>query len=368
MKSTFSPSKPALLNTLTLLLFALFQLIAFQSRALATPLAESSLSLQSLGKRYYNNDISPKDGDTGPATSDYPTDDEIRAAFIPFQGPFVFFSGLPNPQTNQAPYQFSQTIVGASILRNAFPRSYINRRYKPNPERSAEWYQNFIDRASGIYADMAVKKGDKVYFVGQWDGTVLDCSIWKRVELPTLLAGNIEITLVDYSEFSNQKPYPGTGENDPSSGGGLRLNKRLTGYCFDWPGTGEDANDPDVDPPVGIPYYPGSCGVHLIQYQKNEGNPASNGNDATSDYRFTILVKDANQELVGEVDYYDAPSGQAVNVDGELPLVFIATAGTVDDDPVKFAYGSQNWDSSSAQCKVGGYDSGSRQMDCGFTC
>jgi len=52
----------------------------------------------------------------------------------------------------------------------------------------------------------------------------------------------------------------------------------------------------------------------------------------------------------------------------ELPLVLVATAGSVDNDPVKFAYGGQSWDSSSGQCSTGGYDSGSRQMDCGFTC
>lgn len=106
----------------------------------------------------------------------------------------------------------------------------------------------------------------------------------------------------------------------------------------------------------------------MNQYQKNEGNPASNGNQATSDYRFSILLKDANQELIGEVDYYDAPGGQGVDVDSELPLVLIAKAGNVDDDPVSFAYGDQSWNSDSAQCSVGGYDSGSRQMDCGFTC
>ena len=253
---------------LTLLLFALFQFIAFQSTALASPLAENSISSRSLGKRYYDKRISPKDGTTGPATSDYPNDDEIRAAFIAPQGPFVFFSGLPNPQTNQKPYEFSQTIDGATILRNAFPKSYINRRYKPNPERSAEWYQNFLDRASGIYADMAVKKGEKVYFVGQWDGTVLDCSIWKRVEWPTLLDGNIEITLVDYSNFDNKKQYPDFDAIESLAGGGdgtERIKKRLTGYCFDWPGDGEDVDDPDVDPPIGTPYYPGSCGVHLTQ-------------------------------------------------------------------------------------------------------
>ena len=71
---------------------------------------------------------------------------------------------------------------------------------------------------------------------------------------------------------------------------------------------------------------------------------------------------------MGEVDYYDAPTGKGVGVDSELPSVFVATAGTVDDDPVTFAYGSQNWDSNSGQCSVGEYDSGSRQMDCSFTC
>ena len=106
----------------------------------------------------------------------------------------------------------------------------------------------------------------------------------------------------------------------------------------------------------------------MTQYQKNEGDSASNGNKGTSDYRFTILLKDDNQELVGEVDYYDAPDGQGVDVDSELPDVFIATAGSKDNDPVKFAYGSQSWDSDSGQCSVGKYDSGSRQMDCGFTC
>ena len=73
---------------------------------------------------------------------------------------------------------------------------------------------------------------------------------------------------MDYSNFDNKKQYPGTDVINPLSGGGdatEKINKRLTGYCFDWPGDGEEANDPDVDPPIGIPYYPGYCGVHLTQ-------------------------------------------------------------------------------------------------------
>ena len=102
------------------------------------------------------------------------------------------------------------------------------------------------------------------------------------------------------------------------------------------------------------------------QYQKNEGEPDSTG--GTTNYRFDIVIQDDQQERIGELDYADAPGGQGVDVDSALPLVLIVTAQDVDDDPVKFAYGDQSWDSNSDQCSVGGYDSGSRQMDCGFTC
>lgn len=264
MGSYFRFSKPTLLNILTLCFGIVF---LFCSTALASPLTENSLSSRVLERRYDQSKIAPKDGDTGPATSDYPSDDDIRAAFIAPAGAFVFFSGLPNPQTNQAPFKFSQTMQGATILRNAFPKSYINRRFKPNPERSIEWYQNFLDRISGIYADKAVAAGGTVYFVGKYDGTVLDCSIWKRVELPTLLAGGISIKLVDYSNFANVKDYPALN-SIVSRDVDRALEERETGYCFDWPGDGDDANDPDADPTVGTPYYPGSCGMHLQQVSR----------------------------------------------------------------------------------------------------
>lgn len=267
MGSNSKFSKPAIFNILTLCIGIILHALSPQSTALASPIAENSVQLQSLVKRY-SGSPSPKQGTGGPDVSDYPTDDEIRAAFIPPTGPFIFFSGLPNPQTNQAPFDFSQTIPGGTILRNAFPKSYINKRYKPNPQRSDEWYQNFLDRVSGIFADKAVEAGQDVYFVGKFDRTVLDCSIWKRIELPTLNDGGINIKLVDYSNFGNQEDYyppapPGfifRREDDNNA-----LEKRGTGVCFDWPGSGEDDNDPDSDAPIGIPYYPGACGVHIQQ-------------------------------------------------------------------------------------------------------
>ncbi|KAL9130676.1 MAG: hypothetical protein Q9217_001203 [Psora testacea] len=244
-------SRPALLNILTLCFGIILHTVLFQSTALAFPLAENSLLSPGLEKRY-SGTPAPKEGDGGPETSDYPSDEEIRAAFIPPAGPFVFFSGLPDPQTNQAPYKFSQTIPGAQILRNTFPRSYVNRRYKPNPERSMEWYQNFLDRVSGIYADKAVEAGNTVYFVGQFDGTVRDCSIWKRIELPTLRAAGISIKLVDYSNFENQKDYPPPIEILPLQEEDEVIQLVEPEYCFDWPGDGEDPNDPGHF----YPYYP----------------------------------------------------------------------------------------------------------------
>jgi len=72
------------------------------------------------------------------------------------------------------------------------------------------------------------------------------------------------------------------------------------------------------------------------------------------------MLRDDNKELVGEVNYYDARGGQGVDVDSKLTLIFVATAGKVDDDPVSFVYGSQRRNSNSGQCSVGGYDGGSR--------
>ncbi|KAL9099814.1 MAG: hypothetical protein Q9163_004737 [Psora crenata] len=138
------------------------------------------------------------------------------------------------------------------------------------------------------------------------------------------------------------------------------LERRENKCCPDWAGDGDDPADP------GEGYNPGNCGVHVVQYQKNEGKPDSTG--GTTNYRFDIQISDGQLEPVGELDYADAPGGQGVDVDSALPYVLVVTAENVDDDPVRFAYAAQTWDSSSGQCSVGKYDSGSRQMDCGFPC
>ena len=110
----------------------------------------------------------------------------------------------------------------------------------------------------------------------------------------------------------------------------------------------------------------GWCGVHVVQYQKNEGpTDTPNGN---ADYRLDVNLADALQDPVGGVSSIDAPGGQFEDIDSQLPFVFEVEVGAQDADPVRFQYNGQAWDSTAGQCSVGSYQGGSRNMDCGFNC
>ncbi|KAI6085697.1 hypothetical protein F4821DRAFT_260609 [Hypoxylon rubiginosum] len=108
----------------------------------------------------------------------------------------------------------------------------------------------------------------------------------------------------------------------------------------------------------------GQCGIHVTQFQKNE-------NGVGSEYQFTVQIKDAVGDGIGGV------KGQAIadrtsfdilpGPSNELPAKLTLTAGSVDSDPITFAYNGQSWSSSSG-CSTGGYQNGNREMDCGFAC
>ncbi|KAH8802297.1 hypothetical protein DL96DRAFT_1633972 [Flagelloscypha sp. PMI_526] len=86
-------------------------------------------------------------------------------------------------------------------------------------------------------------------------------------------------------------------------------------------------------------------------------------------HKLDIKLFDSVQTPIGATDGpQDAPANVPINLDSKLPFVMIVTAQNIDDDPIKFAYAGQNFDSNAGQCSVGRYDSGKREMDCGFTC
>tara|TARA_R110002003_G_scaffold534_20_gene20340 strand:+ start:5851 stop:6291 length:441 start_codon:yes stop_codon:yes gene_type:complete len=105
-------------------------------------------------------------------------------------------------------------------------------------------------------------------------------------------------------------------------------------------------------------YRPGWCGVHVIQYQKPDPSKDQYSLEVTA-------LNDANENKIGEFK----KGGPTASVTSKLPLTLEIKTGGVDADPVRFAYGSQSWDSNDkGRCSVGAYDNGKRQMDCGFTC
>lgn len=89
------------------------------------------------------------------------------------------------------------------------------------------------------------------------------------------------------------------------------------------------------------------------------------GGTGNTNYRFDVTISDANGNQIGQTVGADGPLGVGVDVDSKLPWVVEVYAGNVDSDLLNFAYSTQSW---SSECSYGGYDSGSRQIDCGFSC
>ncbi|XXG99308.1 hypothetical protein Hte_005645 [Hypoxylon texense] len=107
-------------------------------------------------------------------------------------------------------------------------------------------------------------------------------------------------------------------------------------------------------------YVAGQCGIHVTQYQKNEGGVGS-------EYQFTVQIKDAVGAILGGVNGQAVADHSTFSIDSELPATLDLTAGAVDSDPVTFGYNGQAF-SSSDGCSTGGYENGNREMDCGFAC
>ena len=199
-----------------LFLTLLLHLTIFDHGALASPISSTADQPKQLSERYASGNLAP---DT--ANSPYPSDDDIRAAYITSTQPTVFYSNI-GPVDKARDFAAS---INGRLLRDCWPTDYTryNKRGKPG-------FDNFIDRASGILADNAA---GEVFFVGRWDMKVDSCRVWSRVEYDSLKANTqvTKITLVNVDDFTQKMDYPGL----PTS-----KAKRDDDYCFDWNGNGEE--------------------------------------------------------------------------------------------------------------------------------
>lgn len=288
--------------------------------------------------------------------SDYPSDQDIANICNVAAGKSVIFSQTGD--SNLA-YKFAKE-NGKMIVRQAFPPKYTIKN-----GRSDKWYQDFCDRLSRIFAE---KSTGIVHFIGPWDTKINSCRVWKRVEYNALVKNDAvaKIVQVNLHNFSQKKDL---WVGDTSSVATYRarrdlhnpLTSRAASTCFDWDGTGEDPADSDVSSTTSAPTS-GWCGIHVTQYQKP--------NPATDNYKVDVSVYDDNGALIGRVAGADAPAGERVYVISTLPNVLSVTLGKVDADVVLFNYGTDAWGSNDQDhyCSFGGYGSGNRNGDCGFTC
>ncbi|KAH8809633.1 hypothetical protein DL96DRAFT_1821880 [Flagelloscypha sp. PMI_526] len=106
----------------------------------------------------------------------------------------------------------------------------------------------------------------------------------------------------------------------------------------------------DCPPGPAAGFAPGFCGMHVTQFQKPD--------PSKDNYKLDIKLFDSVQTPIGATDGpQDAPANVPINLDSKLPFVMIVTAQNIDDDPIKFAYAGQNFDSNAGQCSVGRHNS-----------
>lgn len=109
----------------------------------------------------------------------------------------------------------------------------------------------------------------------------------------------------------------------------------------------------------------GWCGVHVTQYQRNEGPVMSPKN-----YRFTINIKVANGKPIGEHDMVHIPDDETRKFDSLLPELFMVNTLDGDGDAIYAHYRNQHFTSDDQEhhYRFGKDDNGKRQGDCGLSC
>lgn len=131
------------------------------------------------------------------------------------------------------------------------------------------------------------------------------------------------------------------------------------------------SNNPD---PTASGFQAGRCGMHFIDYQIPNDDPAR------SYYIAAGLVDNAGAQLDDLGNPHSKGEdrvpihAEGVTLKGPLPNVVTiyrpqpGSSNDSDDAPLSFNYQGTIWSSSDPQCSTGGFDGGSREGDCTFTC
>lgn len=163
----------------------------------------------------FHKRISVFAADVDPNKSDYPDDDQIRAAFLGVQkGKTVVFADLDRNNVKEAE-EFARK-RGLTWIYDAFPK-VDGEPYIFANGRSPEWWPDFIYRVVKIWIKAA---SGTVWLVTNYPNgprLIRPCSMWWFLELP-FLKDNEDVRLIiriDRLNFENWNVYLNKDETDP---------------------------------------------------------------------------------------------------------------------------------------------------------
>ncbi|KAH7085552.1 hypothetical protein BKA63DRAFT_548669 [Paraphoma chrysanthemicola] len=183
--------------------------------------------------------------------------------------------------------------------------------------------------------------------IGNWMDIPVSALAGERHEFRQCKAHNG----VDCEKSSYICTYDYSSNNGPFEG---RTRKWFCGV----PKRGQNFQGLDSNVPTPKGYAPGACGIHITQYQKPD--------PSKDQYSLAARIMDANQNEIGNSGGKQV--GPVLVLTTPLPNTFTITAKAVDTDSLRLGYDGVEWDAVAPACSVGAYDSGKREMDCGFTC
>ncbi|KAI5280596.1 hypothetical protein KEM54_003622 [Ascosphaera aggregata] len=169
-------------------------------------------------------------GKGGPTQSDYPSDMDIEDALVvpPHTSSFVFYSNTASKLARK----FADE-NGGVIISEIYPTGFMDQKTMTGRKRSDQWYLDYVDRASGVFASRA---NGTAYFVTESALGIRVCSTWNRIEQPTLLVNDkiSEIVMVDSKDFDKREVIftrNGQFNNESLILGALKILSSTQSYC-----------------------------------------------------------------------------------------------------------------------------------------
>lgn len=139
----------------SLLITCLVSVLLIPTPSSALPVSDTGRTFEGdkvqLLKRYYQGGVSGPDSWAGSSTTPYKKDDELEVDARDVAQHYVFWTAIANNEGETISADFARQNNGQTAA-DSFGPGYI---CQIEDEEGENWWANFVDRASGVFADRA---------------------------------------------------------------------------------------------------------------------------------------------------------------------------------------------------------------------